>query len=719
MVKKSLLFIVVFCITILGHAQELNPNQKAWLYKIVSKTPSLNRNWDEFFVYHAPKPNSFISYYTEDGHLTTKKIDIWPLIEDTIIKNPDILSIDLASVKNSSPGLIADASVRLTLWELYSNLKAGFEEDIPFTINPTANYFYKEMVKAFPENCKKNGEIRIKYRQVLFDILNPSHQLRTKIKSVDQLKKVSIQQKKNILDRWNRVVTTFVAKRTNEYFKYFAGEDIYYKGQLLAVGDGSGTSGLLNEFEPAGELDIETGTGRGIGLFTYKIKSRNSKLFPEEEGQYTFRELEEESILFHLALWGIDGRNKPLIRITKGGKSYILFNALNGDLCPDKNFAIGMSYYDQIESFRQKEIIEREDDLQKDGGLLQIYNKEVAIRDEIKRKLDELGLEIDSLQKNDEVSELAIQNRKNKIDVNLSNLSDKEKRLVDLQRKISTEYSRINEGQKRLTKMKDDLGVNIQDWQEKDSVYYFTDGTEFNMRTQDLIFFKDSIQEDIEVKLIAASFSLKGERKDEVQLYVNTTGGVDDYKKRMAKSEKFQNDTVVRKTIYFASNSFKCTSILTPTEEMALSQIIIRLDSVPTKVFFELTALGIDTVHHQNIEKDKKEYQSKKQEDKFRLSRRVDLLIVNMGDSVLIKVDGFTDAGNTNLNELTTGGQLNEMQWKTTKQTLNPLLSALRVNAIVQYIANSQNLSLNGAEVFVKPLERSFNIEKIDEIVKP
>ena len=76
------------------------------------------------------------------------------------------------------------------------------------------------------------------------------------------------------------------------------------------MGEGSGSSGLLHEYEEVEDDETGTGTGKGIGLFTYKMLVKNNQL-ELSTTETTIPLLHDQATLLHLSLWGMDGLKSP------------------------------------------------------------------------------------------------------------------------------------------------------------------------------------------------------------------------------------------------------------------------------------------------------------------------------------------------------------------------------------------------------------------------
>jgi hypothetical protein len=714
MMKKAVFLVLL--LSVVGStlfSQHFTPRQKAWLYRIVSKSACLKKNWDSYFVYTGGfAENKDYGKYKVSNRWQSNT-SLWDSIEQSIVLNPELLQVNWEAIAETSPGLIADASVKLSLWELYSNLKQGFVDSLGFVSNQTAQYFYTQMIAVLPSGMRKGAEVKKKYRQVLYDVLNPSLNIGTKTASLNQLNKVSVQSRKEVFDRWNRLVNQYVDKQSKQYFQMLCSEEVYFQGYLLAAGEGSGSSGLLKEFEEREGEGIHTGTGKGIGLFTYRMSVKKDVLVPDFQTETQVMELAGEPTLLHLTLWGMDWSKKPLVVIEKGAKSYLLFGSEN--FSPDPHDTEGTSFVDKIQEFEEKKITKFFEDLNSDGGLLSIYKREENLRDKIQAQIEWNNLETDSLRKQKDVSEAAIQQRLRRNDVHLSNLSDKEKKLSAIQKKISVVYQHIDAAERELRAMEAQLGPNIQEWQKHDSLYRFADGTTFNAHTQDLVFYGRSEKiEQIKVTLLPASYSIYSQDKDEVQLYVNVTGGVN-IRHRVNEKEielPVLCDTILKKTLFFAPNAHVVTSCFSEEEKIRLGDMVAHIRSGEMELNTACWALGVDTLNHPSIARDMQNYSLKKDLARFKASRRVDMKLLKTGEKYSLEIAAYADAGNTTLSSCARSVDSALFTLKNDEQSLNPALSVLRVMGVIREIELITNLDFKGQKIRVVPINEEWVIRE-------
>jgi hypothetical protein len=113
---KHLLFLVLL-ISVSHHSraqinEDLTPEERAYLFHIVKKSPILNHNFGRYFDYQGPQ----IKF--SNGALNYDSIEL------VIINQPEALVIRKEEIAKSPKGLIAEAANKMALWELNKTLLA-------------------------------------------------------------------------------------------------------------------------------------------------------------------------------------------------------------------------------------------------------------------------------------------------------------------------------------------------------------------------------------------------------------------------------------------------------------------------------------------------------------------------------------------------------------------------------------------------------------------
>jgi ribosome-associated translation inhibitor RaiA len=502
MMKHCLLFLLVLLLTVSTKAQEkLSTEQAAWLYRIVAKTAVLNSNWKDFFG-----TNTQAFQIIKNGEW---QINYDALMQDHLT-HPDHLTIFYDSIAQSPPGLIAEASVKLALWELNEHLKKEITN--AEASNPTHQTFAQSLSRHIPQN------IRTKKRNAIIQtVLHPSWPLFKKTDWLEANSRMKVKEQQTLMNHWHQLVTNHTLDRSRHFFVLLSQGKTLDTGLFQAAGEGSGTAGLLYETEPHPDDSTKTWYGKGIGLFTYEMAIRRDQLQPKIQTKGVMQVTDTKSKSLHLCLWGLDSGFKPLIVITRNNKSYHLFaHSKHKSISPHSEPGKSISHIDRINQYRAAKIDEPLRELNEEGSLQSILQREQAIKAEVETKLETLEAEIDTMIKYNAPS--GIEARKRKIEANLSILQNKNARIAELERKLSDEYASIAKAEKKLEEMTSLLGPNPQKWHREGGLFNYEDGTFFDTQSQDLIFPEDTLASPIHVRLVSASYTLLGTNRDEVQL---------------------------------------------------------------------------------------------------------------------------------------------------------------------------------------------------------
>src|SRR5690606_26152502 len=121
---------------------------------------------------------------------------------------------------------------------------------------------------------------------------------------------------------------------------------------LIAAGDGSMTSGLLDANEKDYKGRFERGLPKAVGLFTYQLKlEKNDRGFEEVKPSFTpmheFKTvLSPDQTNLHFSVWGFNAIMQTTVSIQKGEKSYLLYGSEKSKLLsPDSTFGEGKTYH--------------------------------------------------------------------------------------------------------------------------------------------------------------------------------------------------------------------------------------------------------------------------------------------------------------------------------------------------------------------------------------
>lgn len=514
MLKLFSVFIILILTGSVSGQIAPDARQRAWLYRVVSKTPVLNANASGCFQFNQ-KP----FYRFDKGQWFYN----WEASEQYMLRHPDSLTINYDCLKNLPNGLLGELSVKLSLYELIYHLKVPRHDgELTDTI---ALKLSRELIRALPDGLSGRPQTR-RARAIVDVVMNPSLPVIRKVKDLTEME-VLPEEQLVVMNKWVQIVSAWTESRGSSYYRFLTGNynvNNINVLRMIAAGDGSGTAGLLDEKEIDPKDSVETGYGRGTGLFTYKYSVSESVVKSQLQNDESV-ELPANAVnAIHCSLWGLDSRIKPLVVVTCNNKSYHLFSIDNlGYLSPDENAGDGISYMQRIQQMVEQKVNKPIAKMNSAEGLRPIIENELALKANIESQLHRLENEVDSLKKQQPVNQAAIDVRMVQINTSLTNLTAKERRIKELERKLAAQTTSVDNSRKVIEEMQNLIGPNPQKWTRQGELFTFADGVQFNILTQDLIFPISTKPQKAKIGLVSASMTLSGELRDEVQIFVNLT----------------------------------------------------------------------------------------------------------------------------------------------------------------------------------------------------
>lgn len=233
------------------------------------------------------------------------------------MEKPELLVIRKGEISKSAKGILSETANKMALWELNKVLLAarGNEKDLD---NYRQKYerFVDFLTDSLPE-CAFKLEDSIKTIQTkVFNALNPSLSLNDKIATIEAMRNCTLNERMQILNAISFAVEKYTEDRSFEIFQILGGEATTYVNRLMAAGDGSNTSGLLEEREKDEKGDWNKGLPKAIGFFPYQLQ------LVETEGQLNLQP-KQAAVLnmstvggkretnLHFDVWDTILKNKP------------------------------------------------------------------------------------------------------------------------------------------------------------------------------------------------------------------------------------------------------------------------------------------------------------------------------------------------------------------------------------------------------------------------
>ncbi len=552
-------------ITSYGQLNEgLNPEERAYLFHVVKKSPILNENFGRFFDYQGPEikfPNQTLNYDS---------------IELLIINQPDLLVIRKDEIAKSPKGLIAEAANKMALWELNKVLHAKRTDpnDLKQYKNEYAT-FESLLVSALPENALRQDNGEMKPHPKVMQMLNPALTFDEKAAIIENQKFLSFDEMKLVMDAINKAVNAYVEVRAFEIFKDLGGEADSFNNLLIAAGDGSSTTGMLEEREKDENGKWNKGLPKAVGLFPYQAvveKTEEKRKITEklEPKRYTVSNFKtsggNELTNIHFDVWGYNTSKQTTVVLEKNGLSYHLFGS--GEtrfLSPDSTFSNGTTFQAIINDLEFNKIAKLNEKIYGKKGLDYWIDYNTKKRDATELKIEKKEKEYSDLGyspittsvkpsgKVKRSKKKAIKSGAHLFDATPTTKSNKSER-KNLQQTIVNLYNQF-EGykqkikaleiekqetidqmaiyQRRLDQFKQYMGYKWASFTEKDGLYTFEDSSTFDLNTQEFQFQPTQEQEDFEIRLISIPESCLSSSSDEVMLHVNITNAVPNYDARI------------------------------------------------------------------------------------------------------------------------------------------------------------------------------------------
>lgn len=574
--KQFYLFtLLLICAKTMAQDQvALNPEERAYLFHIVKKSPILEENIGRYFDYQGP------DIRFANGNLNYDSVEL------VIINQPELLIIRHQEIARSTKGVLAEAANKTAIWELNKMLLAKRTKDKDF-----GNYAFKYkqfeqfLMEKLPPTARNEDGTAPHPR--LDNVLNPSLSLDDKVAQLNALRGMTHQDELTTIEAINYAINRYVEQRTIEIYGALGGEYTTFRNVLTAAGDGSLTSGLMDEREKDEKGKWNKGLPKAIGLFPYSVKLSTPVVKKEEPKvipmPYTITDFRtvgnNRTTNLHFDVWGYNTAKQTTVVIEKNGKSYHLFGS--GEtrfLSPDSSFSSGKTFQAIIDELEFDKIAGITEKIEGKRG----YDYWIAYYSE---KRDETELKIVKSEKSysdmgygtittsDKPSRKVKKNKKNAMKAGsgadswqgdpTTNAGKKQKGkeqndIVSLYERFAWYKAKIKELEKekeeaidlraryqlRLDQYKRLMGYNWVTYTEKDGLYTFADSATFDLYTQEFQFPASDKQEDFEVKLIAIPESALSDQADEVMLHVSLIDAKPNYDARLqiALSDQFASD---------------------------------------------------------------------------------------------------------------------------------------------------------------------------------
>lgn len=646
-----LLLVLVFCRTSLAQ-QTIDSDLKAFMFHVVVKSPILKENIGKYFEYSGPVIR------LTNGEINYDSIDV-------IISNkPDYLFIRTSEIAKCSPGIVAELANKTAIWELNKTMMAYMQGNDSELLRYQSQFekFEALLVENLPSSFVKANTKGKTFEPRLKEVLNPSMSFNLKRDLLLGMRNVNLNVAQQVLEAINESVQKRVQDRTYQLFSMLGGKTNRFDNILIAAGDGSLTSGLLDEREKDARGRFYRGLPRAIGFFPYQMHIITNRAGQEELRPLNFPAIdlytagEGRMTNIHPDIWGYNGNKQTTLVIEKSGRQYVLFGSGESRfLSPDSSFNSGGTFVGVINELEFKYIADLKEKIYgKQGFDYWIAFNEAEIE---KTKTEILNIELDlkkykssSKRRNSTSGKKKIRDLQTRF-IAKQNYYDKcELNIKKLTKDRENANNLLDEYEARLSQLKRLIGDNWVPWTMKDGFFIFEDGVTFDIRTQDFRFPPTLEKEYVEVRLLAIPFSAVKNDVDEVMLHMSVSDMLPDFDKAFK----------LGRVDWFASNSFDLNMPIFMPEDSVV--VVDVLDAITRKLKIDVDAhgLGIGKIEMDKLSKDieavelssypgdsPEQRQISAESMSFKSLRRTELSI-DLKNGITIEIISSTDPVRTN-----------------------------------------------------------------------
>ena len=720
---KKILFLVLILFSFTSNSQVndgLTAEERAYLFHVVKKSPILDNSLGRYFDYKG-----------EIINLPNKQMN-YDSVELIIINQPELLIIRKEEIAKSSKGILAEAANKMALWELNKVLlaKRGSEKELSQYATQYAA-FENHLMEKLPAAALKEKDGVSRPSPKLDNLLNPSLSFLDKVAFIETLRFKSPDEEKQTVDAISYAVNEYVEKRTLEIFHALGGKSTDFSNILVAAGDGSSTSGMLDEREKDEKGRWNKGLPKAVGFFPYQ-----TRLVAEEKK----KELKLESMTYaiidqktvgknqhtnlHFDVWGYNTEKQTTVVIEKNGLSYPLFGA--GDtrfLSPDSSFSNGTTFMAIIKDLESNKIAKLNEMIYGKKGFDYWIDYNKKKKDETEFKIEKNEYEYSALHnKSMSTDNKSVKKTKkskkhithpddNKDHPVLTDYGDKKdkkksegsivglydlfeaykKKIAELEKQKAEAIDLLAIYQQKLDLYKQLIGARWATYTEKDGFYTFQDSSTFDMLTQDFQFQAKPENEDFEIRLLAIPESSLSKNADEVMLHINKTEAKPNFDARLQieLNDIFASDSwtisnqLIRNNDSVAIRQFFEAMLdkKTPFSIIARGQGVGKWDG--TRTIKELHPVELASYPGSSAD----EKQRSRQDANFQ-RLRISEIFIQLNRSILVEINSYTDPISSSIT-VTNEDQLALMkQYKLSK---NDLLSAYRSAEILRKLKTEVN----------------------------
>lgn len=703
--KTFIQIFILFFASIQSIAQQddnLLSFERACLFHIVKKSPSLNANFGQFFEYSGPV------VVLNDGIVN------YDSIEQIITNRPDLLFIRKTEISKGPPGLLAELANKMAVLELNKVLldrRVQYVQNSSFS-NAHYNDFEKILTKELPPIAVVEKDSTFKPIKELYLFTDPALTFRQKVEFLSKNKNFTDEDRRKILNGFSTAINSYIQNRCFEIYLALGGIASDFESHLVAAGEGGNTSGLLAEFEKNLSGKWNKGLPKAIGLFPYQLERYNTKeISPERVATISMNTTGNNKVTnLHFDVWGYNSKKQTTIVIEKNNKNYILFGA--GDtkfLSPDSTFSGGSTLISVVNDLEKNDVgklkerisgkkgieeklrtkIEKRAEVYKsiqveEGKYMRFSNGKITVKKKAPRKVRRArkkALDSQSEQPNQSAKPVIKSNKKKKRkkQVDLIDLYHQYENLTKeiqyYQQLRTEEVEKLSLYTEKLDFYKTALGSNILSYRIQDSLYTFSDSSTFDMRTQEFQFYPSKKPEPFFIKLIAIPDNAIASTADEVMLHVS----------KIDQDPRLTATLNLNLSDQFAPDKFDLKqALLTKNDSLALrtiSEIILKNE---TPIVIKANGFGVGQWNGNSVVKDPSPteintYPTSRTDSTYARLRKT-AMYIQTNHKLIIEIESFTDPvrsgitiNNKTLSEVAVKNNLSK----------NDLLSGLRTKTVM------------------------------------
>ena len=707
---------------------KLTSEEQAYLFHIVRKSPILEKNIGRYLEYKGP----IITFASGETNYDS--------IESILINNPEFLYIRTSEIAKSPKGLIAETANKMALWELNKILLAKrLEDETEMAIYGTKiEQFESILVKVLPPRATKEDEKGLHPHKKIYNLLDPSMNFEDRLSMIEGYHFLNQSDQLNTLIAINIAINKYVEKRTYTFYRALGGESEMFSNILVAVGDGSNTSGLLEEREKDENGRWNRGLPKAVGLFPYQIEmimndKKNTSIEPKRFASNKFNLVGNNKITnLHFDVWGYNSKKQTTVVIEKNGLSYHLFGSgQTRFLSPDSTFSDGITFQTIINELKNVKIKTLHDRIYGKRGFDYWIGHYEKKKEDAAKEIKKLEIEYNefgftsiktknkmSNKGKKELKELRAKNPNGAIDpgktANIKPKTDsqKDKRSIVQDRLIAEneaykyylksikdlKYEKANaekimaEYQLKLNYYNNLIGTRWAKYTYNDGVYTFEDSTLFDMKTQEFQFKESEDTTSFEVRLLSIPYSSLSQDADEVMMHMHLTDAEPAFDARLQ----------IHLEDAFGSDEFTLDKqLITKEDSVAVKQLFESLLNKKLPIVMKVRGQGVGTwngyktVKSPNV-KELSAYPGSSPEarrasrmDTTYLRLRKTELIIKTKNNITFEVNSYTDPVSSNL-DIKNPSVLNAMQKYNLSK--NDVLSAYRSAFILKKMRQELNI---------------------------